>query len=98
MGEEEGGIHTDMGEEDVEINKDGGGGGGGEDGGSTEEDGGSIEDEDGSTDDLLNKLSAIEKAADKECRKTLGVTARSTRSKGTALKWSKSVNADKPIV
>ena len=40
----------------------------------------------------------MEKDAEKECHQTLGVAAHSTRGRGTALKWSKSLNADKPIV
>jgi len=73
--------------------------------GLAEEEEGSVEEDGGNTDNLLNLLSAIEKTdvkpsggPSKEHRKTLGTTSRSTRSKGTAFQWSKSLNADKPIL
>ena len=73
--------------------------------GLAEEEEGSAEEDGGNTDNLLNLLSAIGKTdvkpsggPSKEHRKTLGTTSCSTRSKGTAFQWSKSLNADKPIL
>ena len=76
-----------------------------EEGGLAEEEEGSAEEDGGNTDNLLNLLSAIGKTdvkpsggPSKEHQKTLGTTSCSTRSKGTAFQWSKSLNADKPIL